>query len=198
MNINAQRNPVNESIYPLYYQLRISLLNTDPLVWRQILVPRDILLSHLHSVIQNVMGWDDDHLHEYVIGKKHYAKPGRDRFGFREPPVNEEIVRLNGVAKPNAKFSYIYDFGDNWIHEINIESEIQGSSVNRIAQCIQGANACPPEDCGGVFGYSNMLSILRDLNHEEYKHIREWVGEEFDPCKFDLHQANGRLSRISV
>lgn len=153
---------MSKTVIPQYYRLRITLTGADPLVWRQVLVPRDILLSDLHAVIQIAMGWEDDHLHEYVVGKKRYAMPVEDSMGLGEPSVNEEIVRLNGVAKPNAKFTYIYDFGDSWAHEVLIEAEVEASSAKRTAQCIQGANACPPEDCGGVFRYLNMLNILRD------------------------------------
>ena len=180
------------------YELRVKLLDVAPEVWRRVLVPRDITLENLHLVVQRAMGWDNEHLHEFQIGRKRYSRPNPNHLGLGEPPVNESIVRLNGVAKPNAKFRYQYDFGDEWIHEVAIEREIQSESNERKAICTEGENSCPPEDCGGAYGYANMLEILRDTQHEEYSHMREWLGEEFDPRNFDMQLANHGLAALKV
>ena len=179
------------------YELKIVLLNTDPEVWRTIRVPRDIILENLHYVIQRAMGWEDEHLHEFSIGKKRYSQPSPNMLGLSKPPVNESIVRLNGVAKPNATFRYQYDFGDCWVHEIKIEREVLSESSQRLAICTGGGNACPPEGCGGAYGYRSMLSILSDPQHEEYGERKDWLGDEFDPLRFDLAKANALLGSIS-
>lgn len=186
----------NEGI--AHYELKIVLLNTAPLVYRRIMVPRDILLENLHFVIQRAMGWDDEHLHEFVIGKKRYSQDHSNRLGLSEPPVNESIVRLNGVAKPNATFKYQYDFGDCWLHEVTIEREILSETSQRLAICTGVENACPPEDCGGAYGYSNMLAIVSEPQHEEYEHMREWLGDEFDPQQFSLTTVNALLVNLTV
>ena len=180
------------------YEIKITLLDLEPAVWRRVLVPRDITLGNLHAVIQVAMGWEDGHLHEFVIGRKRYGRTMPDPFGMGDPPVNEDIVRLNGVAKPKAKFVYHYDFGDDWVHEIRIEGEVESESGKRRARCVAGENACPPEDCGGVYGYANLLAILDDPQHEEYGETREWLGDEFDPLPFDLQRVDRRLSSLKV
>jgi hypothetical protein len=144
------------------------------------------------------MGWEDDHLHEFQISKKRYGRITPDPFGFGDPPVNEEIVHLNGVAKPKAKFRYWYDFGDDWMHEIQIEREVESETGKRNARCIAGEHACPPEDCGGVPGYADMAVILVDPTHEEYGEMREWVGNDFDPMRFDRDRVDRRLSSLKL
>lgn len=180
------------------YEIKITLMYLDPAIWRRVVVPKDITLDHLHAVIQVAMGWEDDHLHEFQIGKKRYGRVMSDSFGLDDPPVDEEIVHLNGVAKPKAKFLYQYDFGDDWLHEIRIEREVAAETGKRKARCIAGEHACPPEDCGGVSGYSNMMEILADPAHEEYGEMQEWAGDDFDPHLFDLAKTDRRMSSLKV
>jgi hypothetical protein len=180
------------------YEIKITLLNLEPAIWRRVLVPRDITLGKLHYVIQIAMGWDDEHLHEFVIARKRYGPLMPDPIGFGEPLVNEDMVHLNGVAKPKAKFVYLYDFGDDWQHEIRIERELKSTLGQRQAICIAGENACPPEDCGGTYGYPELLAILSNPQHEEYDEMRDWVDEDFDPSRFDLTATDHRLSHLKV
>src|SRR5438477_1769213 len=134
------------------YEIKIALMDLAPMIWRRVSVPCDITLGDLHHVIQIAMGWEDCHLHEFLIGRKRYGPVMADPFGFDDPAVDEDIVHLNGVAKPKAKFIYHYDFGDDWRHEIHIEREVESASSKRQARCLAGENACPPEDCGGPYG----------------------------------------------
>ncbi len=180
------------------YEIKITLLELTPEIWRLVVIPRDITLGNLHHVIQIAMGWEDNHLHEFEIGRKRYGQMIAEEFGFEDATINEDIVHLNGVAKPKAKFMYTYDFGDGWQHEIHIEREVESGSDKRQASCIAGENACPPEDCGGPFGYPDMVAILSDPQHEEYEDMREWVGEDFDPLQFDLTAVNRRLAKCKV
>lgn len=180
------------------YEIKITLMDLTPAIWRRVTVPRDITLGKLHDVIQIAMGWENDHLHEFLIGRKRYGPMNPDLFGFGDPPVNEDIVYLNGVLRPNAKFVYHYDFGDDWRHEIHIERAVEPDSIQRQARCIAGENACPPEDCGGPYGYPDLVAILLDPQHEEHSEIQEWIGENFDPQHFDLSSTDRRLSKIKV
>lgn len=180
------------------YEIKITLMHLEPAIWRRVVVPKDITLRDLHTVIQIAMGWEDDHLHEFQIGKKRYGRMTPEPLGFGDPPVNEDIAHLNGVAKPKAKFIYWYDFGDDWMHEIHIEREVESETGKRNARCIAGEHACPPEDCGGVPGYANMVAILTDPGHEEYGEIRECVGDDFDPLRFDRERVDRRLSALNL
>ena len=180
------------------YEIRITLMYLEPTIWRRVAVPKDITLGDLHSVIQVAIGWEDDHLHEFQIGKKRYGRVMEEPSVFGDSPVDEDIVHLNGVAKPKAKFSYCYDFGDDWMHEIRIEREVKPATGGRRARCIAGQNACPPEDCGGFPGYADLVEILADPAHEEYGEMREWVGDDFDPNHFVLALADRRLSSLKV
>lgn len=182
----------------MLYEIKITLMYLEPTIWRRVQVPTNIMLGDLHTVIQIAMGWEDDHLHEFQINKKRYGRMMPDPFGFDDPPVNEDIVHLNGVAKPKAKFTYIYDFGDDWMHEIRIEREVESETGKRNARCIAGEHACPPEDCGGVPGYADMVAILADPAHEEYGEMREWVGDDFDPMQFERERVDRRLSALKL
>jgi hypothetical protein len=180
------------------YEVRITLMYLDPPIWRRVLVPRDVTLGNLHRVIQVAMGWEDYHLHEFQIGKKRYGGAQADPFGFDDAPINEDTVRLDEVAKPKAKFVYQYDFGDDWLHEIEVERGVEAPTGKRKARCIGGEHACPPEDCGGVPGYADLIGILNDPKHEEHGQMLEWVGADFDPMHFDQKRTDRRLSSLKV
>lgn len=179
------------------YQIKITLKEMKPPIWRRVTVPRDITLAGLHRVIQRAMGWEDCHLHEFVIDDKRYGPAEAEQFDFDDRPANEGKARLNKVAGPNAKFRYCYDFGDDWIHDILIEREV-ASEGERKARCLAGKNACPPEDCGGPYGYADLLAILADPEHEEHEQMLEWVGDDLDPHAFDAKQTDRLLSLVKV
>jgi hypothetical protein len=179
------------------YQIKITLKGTKPPIWRRVTVPRDITLASLHEVIQRAMGWMNCHLHEFVIDGERYGTASSEESDFEEDMVDEERARLNKVSGPGKKFQYSYDFGDDWVHEIQIEREIAGDG-ERAARCLTGKNACPPEDSGGPYGYAHMLSILSDPEHEEHDEMREWAGDHVDPLAFDLEQINRMLSLLKV
>lgn len=182
------------------YEIKISLSESNPLIWRRVQVPRDLTLYQLHQVIQTAMGWDDEHLHEFKIGQKRYASSRNEYADFDNSMGNEDIARLNGVAKPKSKTKiiYTYDFGDSWQHDIQIECELESDSPERQARCVAGENACPPEDSGGLYGYYDKLDTLDDPLDSEYEHTREWLGEDFDPKHFDREVTNRRLSQLEV
>lgn len=178
------------------HQLKITLRYIRPPVWRRVEVPKDITLAKLHRIIQVAMGWYDSHLHQFIVGKTYYGEPSLDEFSELDLK-DERKVRLGQVlSKPKQKMVYEYDFGDGWEHDIVLEKVLPPDSNTRYPVCLEGARACPPEDCGGVPGYKNFLDAIRDPDHEEHDEFLEWIGGEFDPEDFDIALANRELNRI--
>ena len=136
-------------------QLRISLLDVTPTVWRGLLVPGGVTLSKLHVMIQAAMGWEDYHLHAFEIDGERYgvSDPEEDD----EDVIDEETVILSDVVSGQTRFLYEYDFGDFWRHEIVVESVNPVPLILKFAVCVDGQRACPPEDCGGSGGYGRLL-----------------------------------------
>lgn len=156
------------------------------------MVDSDIKLSGLHSIIQIVMGWYDCHLYSWNIGGVHYGEP--DDEYESDNMLNENTVKLSKVVRGEKfKFSYTYDFGDSWEHEILVEKVLPATLDTRYPTCIAGKRACPPEDCGGAWYYSELLSILNDPENPEYEEKMEWLEEGFDPEEFNLKKINSRL-----
>ena len=182
------------------YQLKIELDGASPPIWRRVLVPGNASLSRLHAVIQVVMGWDNDHLHQFIVDKQFYSDPAFELNEFDDTPgvLDEGKTLLMQVAPRAGKvLIYEYDFGDSWTHRIKVEKILkQGPSMGSAVECIDGARACPPEDCGGVWGYEDMLQVLKDPKHEEYESALEWLGEDFDPEAFDMEATNKALRQF--
>ena len=180
------------------YQIKITLRDTRPPIWRRLLVPAGLTLEVLHDVLQEAMGWDGSHLHEFRIGQKRFGKPDPDDGLMGLPPIgNERTVRLFTVlGKVGAKAVYTYDFGDCWEHAIVIEKVLPPEPGVAYPLCVSGKLQGPPEDCGGVPGYYNLLEALRDPDHPERKEMSDWVGGEFDPDAFSAEDVNRRLSPI--
>jgi hypothetical protein len=182
------------------YQLKIELQGVLPPIWRRVLVPGNVTLSRLHSIIQIAMGWDNDHLHQFTVDRQFYSDPDLELNEFGDAPGvrNESKTLLKNVAPRAGKvIIYEYDFGDSWTHRIKVEKILkQEPSTARAVECIDGARACPPEDCGGVWGYEDMLQIIKDPKHEEHESTLEWLGEDFDPEAFDMEAINKVLRRL--
>ncbi|AJY27280.1 MULTISPECIES: plasmid pRiA4b ORF-3 family protein [Burkholderia] len=178
------------------YVLRVELKYIKPAIWRRIVVPGSIRLGKLHVVLQLAMGWEGGHLHEFVFGETNYGEP--DDFGFQSDPpmLNEARVTLSKALGGLKSFTYIYDYGDNWQHRIKVEKALVPDPDMRRPMCLDGQNACPPEDVGGVPGYADFLGAITDPTHEEHDHFLEWCGGSFDPAAFDLVLANQRLSEV--
>ncbi|MBI3775903.1 MAG: plasmid pRiA4b ORF-3 family protein [Gammaproteobacteria bacterium] len=145
------------------YQIKVTLQNLDLPVWRRIQVKSDTRLDQLHDVLQIVMGWENDHLHGFRAGRNNYGEP--DPLGNT---VDERKVRLADIAGVGDKLIYEYDFGDSWEHELNIEKVLEPEPSVHYPVCLAGARACPPEDCGGTYGYKNLLEVLRDPTRGEH------------------------------
>ena len=185
------------------YQLKITLRGSKPPIWRRVVVRADMTLDRLHAVIQIAMGWTDSHLHQFFAGsgfaRTCYGTPDPEFADKGSETLNEKRYTVADLAPaPRRKFSYEYDFGDSWEHEVVLEKLLPPDSAFKHPTCLAGANACPPEDCGGVWGYSNLLKILADPKHPEHEEMREWLGGEFDPSTFDLNGVNAVLKRLKA
>jgi hypothetical protein len=167
--------------------LKVTLRGTKPPVWRRLVMLGTMTLGDLHRAIQAAMGWHDSHLHAFDIGGEQYG----DRHSV-DDVADENRVTLNGLLRsPVVRFTYTYDFGDNWEHTVAFEKSepvVEGVSY---PVCITGKRNCPPEDCGGVWGYQELLAILADPEHTEYA---EQIDKDFDPDEFDLELANTVLA----
>ena len=174
------------------YQLKISLKGGKPPIWRRVQVVADTTLFELHKIIQITMGWWDSHLHQFIIHGKYFGIPHPD---YYMEVTNETNIRLLDVINAEKeKFIYEYDFGDSWEHVILIEKILSNDPKIKYPVCIKGKRACPPEDCGGIWGYYNFLEIIQNPDHPEYDEMSEWWDAgEFDPEAFDLDQINMRL-----
>jgi hypothetical protein len=181
------------------YQLEVALVDTDPPIWRRVLVDGSSTLDHVHEVIQAAFGWWDYHLHEFEVGRERYGIPDPDN-DWGEPPRDERRTRLDAIAREGSSFRYRYDFGDGWEHRIVVEKVFARSVDTTTPACIDGRRACPPEDCGGTGGYRELLEILADPTHPEHDERREWLGRPFDPEAFDPgeFQDNLRAGRLAA
>lgn len=176
------------------YQLKITLRGAKPPIWRRVQVPSDITLGKLHKIIQLAMGWYDCHLHEFEIQGQAYGQPMPD---YDLDVRSERNVRLNQVVTGEKfKFAYLYDMGDGWDHQILVEKVLPPDPKVRYPICIKGKRACPPEDCGGIWGYVEFLEAIQDPQHSEHDSMLEWIGGEFDSEAFDLEETNRQLKRI--
>ena len=178
---NAGKNPLS---------LKVTLRGTKPPVWRRLLIPGEMTLGDLHQAIQAAMGWHDSHLHAFDIAGREYGDPDSV-----DDVADEERLTLNAVLNSGvSRFTYTYDFGDNWEHTVLIERTRRPLEAGRYPACIAGKRHCPPEDCGGPWGYQNLLAVLADPMHPDYPERVEWVGEDFDPEEFAIDVANARLA----
>ena len=176
-------------------QVRITLLDVaDPPVWRRVLVPAAYSLDRVHQVIQAAMGWQNYHMHAFRVGELSYGPDPEGMLGHLE----ETKVRLADVAEVGERIGYEYDFGDSWEHELLVEARTGAEACQTYPACTGGQGACPPEDAGGYPGYQRLKEILADPANDEYEEMRTWADSqargEFDPARFDLAQANARVS----
>lgn len=137
------------------------------------------------------MGWEDCHLHEFIIDGQSYIEPDPKFFedGKNEKKFTlEEIVREKG-----SKFKYIYDFGDRWKHTLRVENILPAGAGVHYPVCLKGKRACPPEDSGGIYGYMSKLGIMNDPQHMYHEDVKDWMGEDFDPEDFSAEYVNVML-----
>jgi hypothetical protein len=177
------------------YQVKISLKYSKPLIWRRVLVRADMRLDRFHTVIQKAMGWYNSHLHQFTAGGCYYGTPDPEM----PETMSERRYSVADLAPTvKCKFAYEYDFGDSWLHEIEVEQVLPPDADFKHPQCLAGANACPPEDCGAMPGYYELVAALANPKHPEHKRLKTWVGGSWDAALFDLAKTNAALKRIKA
>lgn len=180
------------------YQLKITLLDSRPPVWRRILT-HDCTLDKLHEHIQTAMGWTNSHLHHFRVGKTLYGDPELMADNFVELGYEDSTAtKLSDIVPAGGKkfrFAYEYDFGDSWDHEVVVEKRVPAEAGVKYPVCVDGKRACPPEDVGGVWGYADFLDALGNPDHEQHEDMLEWVGGRFDPDDFDPATATRLMRR---
>ncbi|MCX7050251.1 MAG: plasmid pRiA4b ORF-3 family protein [Candidatus Sumerlaeota bacterium] len=178
-------------------QLKVTLEDTHPPVWRRVVVPDNYTLRLLHDVIQIAMGWENCHLHSFKIGDVSYTCKEGEEMEEMGMECEDNILLRDVISQPKQKFHYEYDFGDSWGHKILVEEILPFQPQGRYPVCLIGVRACPPEDCGGIPGYCEILEALKaPKKNESYSELLEWVGEGYDPEQFDLEAVNRRLKGI--
>lgn len=175
--------------------LRVELLGIEPLIWRRLRVASSTSLKQLHDILQQVMGWQDSHLHEFRADELLIGMMDID-----DPPENlqdENAWTLGQVlATGVSEFDYHYDFGDDWEHRLIVEPATRGGAGGPSPLCLAGENACPPEDVGGPPGYAVFLQALADPKHEDHARYLQWIGGIWDPKGFDLNRINRELRAL--
>ena len=176
---------------PDVYQLKITLLGTKPPIWRRLLVPSNSTFENLHRALQIAMGWQDYHLHQFTAGRRHIGVPDPDARATGMHIENERKVRLSdAIPETGSKILYTYDFGDSWDHSIVLEKVLPWDPTTAYPVCLGGKLAGPPEDCGGIPGFYNLLETLADPDSEEHESMLTWVGEGYDPKAFSIDDVN--------
>ena len=187
-------NPMPAFRADTVYQLLITLDGVRPAVRRRVLVPADLSLAELHDVIQAAMGWQGYHLWRFDVGGVEYGRPIDGDFGL--PLADARYARLDAVAGRGNVLLYEYDFGDSWEHRVRVEKVLPREPGTAYPVCVLAERACPPEDCGGVWGYAELLDVLADPAHPERATMLEWLGRAFDPEAVDLAAIDRRLARL--
>ena len=187
--------------------LKITLLGSEPKIWRRVEVHSGLTLHDLHYVIQCVFNWENAHLYQFSVppgGKLTRAAmrdavryvmpadPAFSDFGEKDLPAEEALIG-RVFNDEHRQIVYEYDFGDSWEHLVRLEKRTAGGDPDHVPVCVAGENAAPLEDMGGIYGFYQWLDALRKASHEMHDEAIEWLGEDFDPGAFDPVQANKRL-----
>jgi Plasmid pRiA4b ORF-3-like protein len=180
------------------YQFKITLLETQPPIWRRIQVG-DCTLDKLHEHIQTAMGWTNSHLHHFRIVGRLYGDPMLLEETFEELNYADSTrTRLSDILPEGGqrfRFEYQYDFGDSWQHEVLFEGRLPSEPKPSDPLCLEGERACPPEDVGGVWGYADFLQAIADPENEQHEEMRQWIGRRFNPEAFNPVVATKRMKR---
>ncbi|MBO9768260.1 MULTISPECIES: plasmid pRiA4b ORF-3 family protein [Xanthomonas] len=167
--------------HPPVWRLKIQLLGITPTVWRRLDTYADVELSQLHYFIQGAMGWELMHLFSFGHGNG------------SEIPSKRRLCDVSGIGET---LIYTYDFGDDWQHRVTVEKMME-KPTESYPHLITGKNACPPEDCGGPWGYAEMLRVLAGRSSTRRRELTEWLGGPFDPSAFDISEARERLAEYA-
>ena len=180
------------------YELKITLLEIEPAIWRRIQVPSTIPLCCLHDALQAVFGWTDSHLHQFEKDGKYWGVPDDDGFDGDVEVIDESKVPVAKLLLSEGdSLIYVYDFGDNWRHSVVLEKIVPSDAPTKPI-CLGGKRRCPPEDVGGPSGYEEFLAVIFEPGHDEFTHFRGWAGGTFHAEQFDMMAVNYNLGRNAV
>ena len=183
--------PLTYNEIGMIYQLKITLEGIEAPIWRRILIDPTMNMEELHYVTQSVMGWMAEHLFEFTGGDRKLVDPSQDV--EEGEALADEVLISQAFPKVGDKLTYRYDFEDNWSHEVELEKITEIDDAIQYPICVDGARACPPEECGGIEGYLNVLHVLSDPKGEDYEELSEWLGGEYDAEEFDVSFINEEL-----
>jgi len=179
------------------YQLKVTLREIRPPIWRRLQVSGEVTLARLHDALQVAMGWTDSHLHQFRVGREVYGIPDPEDLDWGPPVRDERRVKLSSVLRAEkARMVYQYDFGDNWEHDVRVEKILPADPSTELPVCLTGKRACPPEDCGGPWGYENLLRVVSDPEDPEHEEMLEWLGGPWDPEDFEPAVVNELLRDV--
>lgn len=176
------------------FQVDISILNLEPVIWRQVEIPSDISLADFHLIIQKAMGWSNKYKHRFVKETTFYS-PTAELLDEEYSCVEYKNVKLSDLLEVTKdKIIYNYDLKDNWAHEVLLETRKPAEDGVTYPRILDGEGNCPPERCGGVVGFNEILDILDNPDHMDYEDTIEFLGSDYDPDFFDLEGANREIS----
>jgi hypothetical protein len=181
-------------------QLKITLDETKPAIWRRVQVEKQTTFFELHHIIQIAFGWKNYHLYEFTVDGHKLGAP--EDYMTNVPLLEEgvidarEITLDSLVVQLSESFKYQYDFGDNWKHEIVVEKFLPKSNRIRYPKCTAGKLNCPPEDCGGIPGFYNLLNIISNRKHPEHRETFIWLGGKYKPELFEKELVNKELASL--
>jgi hypothetical protein len=192
--VNSPQNSVIEIA-----TVRIELVDSKPLIWREIDIPTSITLKTLSRIVQAAMGWLNYHLWEFTIANRRYGEPSDEDFGD-EPLRDAARVRLRQLLDPvETSIGYLYDFGDGWRHRLTVTKIRPGDPALLHPRYVAGARNAPPEDSGGIWGFYEKLEARADRRRLGHKEIKQWLGD-YDPnvvdemaIKLELKSIAGQL-----
>jgi len=187
-----------------WHILKVTLAHVRPPIWRRLAVPSDRSLAGLHEALQVAFGWQGNHEHEFKVGDARYGMPDPDDADQRD---DAEVTVADLLPRKNSSLEYTYDFGACWMHHISVERIEDEASLGHSRslrprrragiECLDGARAAPPEDCGGPASYADFLVALADSHYPQHAELREWAAGDFDPERFDIADINRRLARLA-
>jgi hypothetical protein len=180
-------------VQPSIHTIKVSLRHMKPPVWRRLQVPSKTNLAQLHHIIQAAMGWYDCHLHQFEVDGREYADP-EHMIEYTGDEARATLARM----QVGQRLAYWYDFGDDWWHDITVESISGADPALTYPRCVTGRRSCPPEDCGGPWGFAEMMNALSDETHPEHEMYREWIPVGYDPVHFDLDKINRALAQLNT
>lgn len=185
------------------YQIKISIMEIEPAIWRRLKIPGNITFQQLHQIIQAAFGWLDSHLYKFQFDKTIITTPDDDYapgelYGEDKIELDSENTKINKFFDAYDNCEYDYDFGDSWYHKIIIEKRLKDTKRNNIPECTGGARFRPPEDVGGTGGYEDFIKIIKNKKNPERDEYLGWAEKDtrgfiYDPDYFNINEVNRRL-----